>query len=63
MPSVSTADGVRVYYGTAGEGRPLLLLTGAFGTMEAWAENGWVDALAPERRLIMMDLRGHGRSG
>jgi pimeloyl-ACP methyl ester carboxylesterase len=63
MPSVSAADGVRVYYETAGEGRPLLLLTGAFGTIEAWAENGWLDALASERRLIMMDLRGHGRSG
>lgn len=62
MPFAIAPDGVRTYYETAGEGRPLLLLTGAFGTMEAWHDNGWVDALAGERRLIMMDLRGHGRS-
>lgn len=59
---MTDADGVRVYYETAGAGRPLLLLTGAFGTLEAWYENGWVHALSGERRLIMMDLRGHGRS-
>jgi pimeloyl-ACP methyl ester carboxylesterase len=62
MPYVTAADGVRTYYETAGEGRPLLLITGAFGTMESWGENGWIDALARERRLIMIDLRGHGRS-
>jgi pimeloyl-ACP methyl ester carboxylesterase len=62
MPYITAADGVRTYYETAGTGRPLLLITGAFGTLEAWGENGWIDALAPERRLIMPDLRGHGRS-
>jgi pimeloyl-ACP methyl ester carboxylesterase len=62
MPHVTASDGVRTYYETAGEGRPLLLITGAFGTLEAWYEYGWVDALSAERRLIMIDLRGHGRS-
>jgi pimeloyl-ACP methyl ester carboxylesterase len=62
MPHITAADGVRIFYETTGEGRPLLLMTGAFGTLEAWYENGWVDALAPERRIILMDLRGHGRS-
>ena len=61
MPHITAADGVRTYYETAGEGRPLLLITGAFGTLEAWYEYGWVDALSSERRLIIIDLRGHGR--
>ncbi len=63
MPQITADDGVSIFYETAGAGRPLLLLTGAFGTLEAWREFGWIDALSAERRLIMMDLRGHGRSG
>ncbi len=62
MPHITASDGVRTYYEAVGEGRPLLLMTGAFGTLEAWYEYGWVDALSAERRLIMIDLRGHGRS-
>lgn len=62
MPHVTTADGLRIYYEAAGAGRPLLLISGAWGTLEAWYENGWVDALSAERRVIVMDLRGHGRS-
>jgi pimeloyl-ACP methyl ester carboxylesterase len=37
-------------------------MAGAFGTLEAWHENGWVDELSRDRRVILMDLRGHGRS-
>ena len=62
MPHITATDGLRIHYETAGEGRPLLLMTGAYGTLEAWYDYGWVDALSAERRLIMMDLRGHGRS-
>lgn len=62
MPYITTADGIRIYYEAAGRGRPVLLLTGAFGTLEAWHELGYVDELTRERRVIVMDLRGHGRS-
>ena len=51
-----------MYYETAGAGRPVLLLGGAFGTLEAWHELGYVEELSRERRVIVMDLRGHGRS-
>ncbi len=55
-------DGIRIYYEATGAGRPLLLMTGAFGSLEAWHELGYVDELARERRVITLDLRGHGRS-
>lgn len=47
-------------YRTAGEGEPLLLLHGFTGTGEMWASV--LDELAPHFRLIVPDLRGHGRS-
>jgi len=62
MPYATAADGVRIYYEAVGAGRPLLLMTGAFGSLEAWQELGYVDELARERRVITLDLRGHGRS-
>ncbi len=62
MPSITATDGLRIHYETEGAGRPLLLMTGAYGTLEAWYDFGWVEALSAERRLIMLDLRGHGRS-
>jgi pimeloyl-ACP methyl ester carboxylesterase len=62
VPHITVPDGLRIYYEAAGDGRPLLLITGAYGTLEAWYEYGWVDALSSDRRLIMLDLRGHGRS-
>ncbi|MFI6299250.1 alpha/beta fold hydrolase [Nonomuraea sp. NPDC050790] len=42
-----------------GDGRPVLLLHGLGGTLEAW------DALdlGPGHRTVALDLRGHGRSG
>jgi pimeloyl-ACP methyl ester carboxylesterase len=63
MPYATAPDGLRLYYEAAGTGRPVLLMTGAFGTLEAWHESGVFEALAAERRVIACDLRGHGRSG
>ena len=62
MAYATAADGTRLYYETAGEGHPLLLMTGAFSTLEDWHEFGVFEELAAERRVIAMDLRGHGRS-
>lgn len=53
-------EGARLVYRTIGEGEPLLLLHGYFGTGEAWAP--FFDELAGHYRLIVPDLRGHGRS-
>lgn len=62
MPNVTAADSVRLYYEAAGSGRPVLLITGAFSALEDWHESGVFEALARERRVIAMDLRGHGGS-
>jgi len=53
-------DEMVLAYRTAGEGEPLLLLHGFTGTGEVWASV--FDELAPHYRLIVPDLRGHGRS-
>jgi pimeloyl-ACP methyl ester carboxylesterase len=53
---------VRIYYETVGDGPPLLLHTGFGGVVETWAEFGYVDALRADYRLILLDLRGQGRS-
>jgi pimeloyl-ACP methyl ester carboxylesterase len=47
-----------VSVGAFGDGCPLLLLHGAVQTRAVWEAQ--VGALAPRRRLIVPDLRGHG---
>ncbi|MCC6863009.1 MAG: alpha/beta fold hydrolase [Bryobacterales bacterium] len=54
--------GVHIYYEVQGSGPPLVLLHGLSDTMEGLRENGLAAALAPSRRLILIDARGHGRS-
>ena len=39
----------------------MLLIHGAFGTLDVWHRIGYIEALS-DRRMIMFDLRGHGRS-
>ena len=52
--------GAAIHYETHGQG-PAVLLTHGFGlTARMWA--GQIEALAPAHRLILWDLRGHGRS-
>lgn len=63
MPEVTAEDGVSLHYEAAGSGRPLLLITGAFSSLEDWRESGVFGELARDRRVIAMDLRGHGKSG
>lgn len=62
MPYATAADGVRLYYEAAGAGRPVLLVTGAFSTLADWHDAAIFEDLARERRVIAMDLRGHGGS-
>lgn len=61
MPEVSN-HGVRISYEVAGEGRPLMLLHGWCCDRSWWIEPGYVDELASDHRLVIADLRGHGRS-
>jgi pimeloyl-ACP methyl ester carboxylesterase len=55
--------GVRIYFEVEGRGPALLLHHWTFSSLDAWYELGYVDALSPERQLILIDSRGHGKSG
>lgn len=58
-----TSEGVKIAYRVVGEGRPLVLIHGYTSSMRTnWDLPGWVDFLKGKRRLVLMDLRGHGRS-
>ena len=62
MPTVQS-QGVKIHYRIAGEGPPLVLVHGWTASARTnWELTGWVDLLKPHYRLILPDLRGHGRS-
>ena len=64
MPTTN-ASGVRIHYELAGrvDAPPLVLVHGYTANASTqWRIPGWVDFLAPDRRLLMVDLRGHGKS-
>ncbi len=54
------ANGVTYYYEVRGEGAPLLLLHGGLSSMDAFAPI--IPELAPGRKVITVDLQGHGRT-
>ena len=55
------ANGVRYYYEIHGKGEPLLLLHGGLGSIDMFGPA--LPALAKSRRVIAVDLHGHGRTG
>ncbi|MCG0063844.1 alpha/beta hydrolase [Streptomyces tricolor] len=58
---LTTSDGVRlVYQDTGGEGIPLVMLHGWGQTQEMFRHQA--RGLAPARRVVTLDFRGHGRS-
>ena len=54
-------NGVKIWYQTYGEGDPLILLHGGFGTIEMFGPN--IELLAAHRKVIGVDLQGHGGTG
>jgi len=57
----ATVNGLRMYYEAEGKGRPLVLLHGAFSNIEA--DFGKLrPRLAKMRRVIAVELQGHGRT-
>jgi pimeloyl-ACP methyl ester carboxylesterase len=62
MPYVSNS-GVPIYYEVEGTGPPLVLQHGSFCSLEDWREFGYVDALRNGHTLVLIDARGHGKSG
>ncbi len=53
-------NNARIYYEEYGKGEPLFLLHGFFNTAENWKD--FVDDYAKKYRVIVWDMRGHGRS-
>ena len=56
------AAGVRLRYVEQGAGEPIVLVHGFANTAEIWANNGIVQDLARNYRVIAFDVRGHGKS-
>lgn len=56
----ASVNGLRMYYEIHGTGQPLLLLHGAFLTVEAWGK--LLPALAQSRQVIAVELQGHGHT-
>ena len=53
-------NGLRMYYEIYGTGQPLVLLHGAYMTIDAMG--GVVPELAKSRQVIAVELQGHGRT-
>jgi len=53
-------NGLNIYYEMYGTGQPLVLLHGAYMTIDAMGEV--VPALAETRQVIAVELQGHGRT-
>ena len=64
MPAKTTnlarVNGIEIGYQVIGEGKPLVLLHGGFGSLEMFGPN--VDLLAKKNQVIGVDLQSHGRS-
>jgi pimeloyl-ACP methyl ester carboxylesterase len=54
-------NGIKVYYEVYGQGRPIVLLHGAFYTIQMnWAE--LIPELSKTRKVIAIEMQGHGHS-
>ncbi len=53
-------NGLKMYYEIHGNGEPLVMLHGAFMTIPGW--NEWVAELAKTRKVIAVEMQGHGRT-
>ena len=53
--------GLRMYYEVHGSGEPVVLLHGGFMTIPLnW--DGWIDDFAKSRKVIAVEMQGHGRT-
>ncbi|HEX5776305.1 MAG TPA: alpha/beta hydrolase [Caulobacteraceae bacterium] len=52
---------VELYYAIYGRGRPVVLLHPGLGHSDYWANQ--VGPLSPDYQVVVVDMRGHGRSG
>jgi len=55
-------DGIKIHYEIEGKGLSVILQHGFGGSLESWYDNGYVEGLNQDYRLILVDGRGHGAS-
>ena len=54
-------NGLKMYYEVHGSGQPVVLLHGAFITITSnW--DGWIGELSKTRKVIAVEMQGHGRT-
>ncbi len=54
-------NGLKMYYEIHGRGEPVVLLHGAFMTItNNWT--GWIEELSKTRKVIAVEMQGHGRT-
>jgi pimeloyl-ACP methyl ester carboxylesterase len=58
----TTNEGVRINYQVVGEGPPIIFAHGFGLDGETWRDWGYVEGLQDDYKLILVDMRGHGRS-
>jgi pimeloyl-ACP methyl ester carboxylesterase len=56
----AAVNGLQMYYEILGEGEPLMLLHGAFGTIATWGP--LLGLLAESRQVITVEFQGHGHT-
>ncbi|WP_223517312.1 alpha/beta fold hydrolase [Pseudomonas sp. GL-B-19] len=54
-------NGAKIFYRVIGHGSPVVLLHGGLANSDYWGNQ--VNVLAPHHTVILLDSRGHGRSG
>src|SRR6516165_3103975 len=60
-PGYASVNGGKMYYEVHGSGEPVVLLHGAFMTItNNWT--GWIEELAKTRKVIAVEMQGHGRT-
>lgn len=61
MPYIDR-DGMKIYYQVEGKGPAIVMLYGGMGLMDNWYKYSFVDSLKQNYQLVLIDLRGHGKS-
>ena len=60
---LTEGNGLKTYYEIRGQGEPVVMLHGAFMAISNnfhWAE--WIDELSKTRKVIAVEMQGHGRT-
>jgi pimeloyl-ACP methyl ester carboxylesterase len=61
MTGYAPVNGLKMYYEVHGRGEPVVLLHGGFMTITSNWE-GWVGELSKTRKVIAVEMQGHGRT-